>query len=403
MKIGIIREGKIPPDRRVPFTPEQCRTIKETFDNTEVVLQPSSFRCFRDEEYMAMGITIQEDLSDCEVLMGIKEVPDENLIPGKTYFFFSHTVKKQPHNRKLLREVVKKGITLVDYETLTDQSGQRIIGFGRFAGLVGAYNGLRAFGIRHKQFELKPAWLCSSLKEMKEQLAFIPLSVIKIAVTGGGRVAGGVMELLDEMGIRRMSPDEYLETGEVNFPVVVQLNPDDYNLHKAGKSFDLIHFFNHPGEYESNFRRFLCHTDLLIGAAYWDPKAPALFSLEDTRQSGFRITVIADISCDINGSIPTTRRATTITDPFYDFNPETFCEDGPFSGDQKITIMAVDNLPCEVPGDASFDFGKNLIEKVLPFLAGEDCDRIIERATIVKNGILTEKYSYLQDYVDEKE
>jgi saccharopine dehydrogenase (NAD+, L-lysine-forming) len=403
MKIGIIREGRIPPDKRVPFTPEQCCFIHKTFPDLEVVVQPSPVRCFTDKEYAEAGIKLQESLADCDVLMGIKKVTLHELIPHKTYFLFSHTVKKQIHNRELLREIIQKGIQLVDYELLTDLSGQRIIGFGRFAGLVGAYNALRAFGLRNNLFTIIPAWSCPSLAVMKEQISSVPLPEIRIAVTGGGRVGSGVMELLDELGIRRTEPDEFLQTGNPGEPVVVQLNPDDYNRHKAGMPFSLNHFFQCPEEYESNFRRFLPHTDLLISAAYWDPKAPVLFSLDDVRQPEFRISVIADITCDIGGSLPTTMKASTIENPFYDYNPETNAEEEPFSGEKNITVMAVDNLPCEIPMDSSNDFGNNLIEKVLPCLTGNDPDRIIERASISRNGSLTKKYAWLQDFIDGKE
>jgi saccharopine dehydrogenase (NAD+, L-lysine forming) len=403
MKIGIIREGRIPVDKRVPFTPGQCRKINNTFPDLEVVVQPSPVRCFTDSDYIKAGIKLRDDFSDCDVLMGIKKVPLHELVPGKIYFFFSHTIKKQSYSRELLREIIRKGIQLVDYEALTDHSGQRIIGFGRFAGLVGAYNAWRAFGLRNNLFNLKPAWSCSSLDDMKEQITAVSLPEIKIAVTGGGRVGSGVMELLSELGIRRTTPGEFLSVKNPGEPVVVQLNPGDYNLHKAGSPFNLSHFFQYPEEYKGNFGRFLPHTDLLISAAYWDPIAPVLFSLDDIKLPDFRIAVIADITCDIGGSIPTTIRASSIMNPFYDFNPETNAEEAPFSGGKNITVMAVDNLPCEVPRDSSFDFGNSLIEKVLPCLTGDDPDKIIERATITRNGTLTEKYAYLQDFLDGKE
>ena len=400
MKIGIIREGKVPPDKRVPFTPEQCRHIVDHMPKTGIVVQPSPIRCFSDEEYRKLGIPLREDLSDCDVLMGVKEVPLKELIAGKTYFFFSHTIKKQPHNRELLREVIRKGIRLVDYEVLTDRSGMRIIGFGRFAGVVGAYNGFRAWGLRHRLWELKPAWQCRNMEELMAELSQVKLPPLRIAVTGGGRVAGGVMELMDAAGIHQLAPDEYLSGGKSHHPVFVRLDPGDYNEHKEGRPFDLLHFFNHPTEYRGTFRRFLPHTDLLIGAAFWDPKAPVLFSPEDTRHPHFRIRTIADITCDIDGSIPTTRRASSIADPFYDIHPGSYDIHPPFSGEDHITVMAVDNLPCELPVDASQDFGKNLMEKVLPSLLGNDPDQIIERASITRDGRLTEKFAYLQDFID---
>lgn len=401
MRLGIIREGKAPPDKRVPFTPEQCRYINENMHGLKVVVQSSDIRCFTDEDYRNQGITVQEDLSDCDVLMGVKEVPINELLPDKIYFFFSHTIKKQPYNRKLLQEIVKRGIQLIDYEVLTDRNGMRIIGFGRFAGIVGAYNGFRAYGLRNGLFDLKPAWLCHDMDEMVQQLHQVNLPEIRIAVTGGGRVAGGVIELLDGLNIRKLNVDEYLSGSEFAEPVYVQLNPGDYNQHKAGLPFDLLHFYNHPAEYVGTFGQYLPITDMLIGAAYWDPKAPLLFSLNDTRNYNFRISVIADITCDIGGSIPTTRRASTIYDPFYDFDPESGEIREPFCSKKHITVMAVDNLPCELPRDASHDFGKNLTEKVLPHLIGNDPDQIIERASISKNGKLTDRFEYLKDYVEE--
>ena len=400
MRIGIIREGKAPPDKRVPFTPDQCRFINDNMEGLEVVVQPSEIRCFSNEEYIGQGIRVQEDLSDCDVLMGVKEVPVADLLPGKIYFFFSHTIKKQPYNRKLLQEILKRKIQLVDYEVLTDRHGMRIIGFGRFAGLVGAYNGFRAWGLRNGLFDVKPAWLCHNMDEMVQQLQQVKLPAIRIAVTGGGRVAGGVLELFDGLGIRRLNVEEYLSGAGNQNPVYVQLNPGDYNQHKLGLPFDLLHFYNHPADYVGTFGRYIPHTDLLIAAAYWDPKAPVLFTLADTRKNNFRISVIADITCDIDGSVPTTRKASTIDEPFYDFDPVTGEIKAPFSSKNHISVMAVDNLPCELPKDASYDFGKNLIEKLLPYLTGDDPDRIIERATIAKNGSLTDRFEYLKDFVE---
>lgn len=400
MKIGIIREGRIPPDRRVPFTPEQCRNINDTFPGLEIVVQPSAIRCFPDQEYREQGIKLQNDLMDCDLLMGIKEVPVGDLLPGKTYFFFSHTIKKQPHNRELLREIVRKKIQLLDYETLTDPSGNRLIGFGRFAGLVGAYNGLRAYGLRHGLFSLKPAWSCASLDEMKEQLYGLNIPGIKILVTGTGRAGTGVMELLEGLGIKKASVQEFLNTPFADHPLVTQVDPDEYSLHREGIPFRMENFCQHPGDYVSNFSRFLPHTDLLICAAFWDPRAPQLFTKEQTEAPDFRISVIADITCDIRGSVPTTLRSSDIQAPFYDYNPETDLEEVPFSGAKNITVMAVDNLPCEVPRDASVHFGQTLMEHVLPAMAGNDPEGILERATITRQGALTCRYAYLQDFLD---
>lgn len=403
IKIGILREGKAPPDKRVPFTPEQCKFINESISGIKVIVQPSPYRCFSDKDYFSMGVEVKEDLSGCDVLMGVKEVNIADLIPNKTYLFFSHTIKKQPYNRELLKALVKSNIRMVDYEVLTDRNGSRIIGFGRFAGIVGAYNGFRALGLKRGLYSLKPAYLCRNMDEMFSELSAVRIPPVTIAVTGGGRVAGGVIELFQRLGLKSVDAGSFIQLREVKEPVYVRLDPADYNSHRNGKSFDYSHFYTQPLEYEGTFQRFLPVTDILIGAAYWDPSAPVLFNLEDTRRTDFRITVIADITCDIDGSIPTTQRATNIEDPFYDYDPITDQIKEAFSYPSNITVMAVDNLPCELPVDASADFGRNLIDKVLRPLAGNDPDNIIERASITANGKLTSKFRYLQDFLDEND
>lgn len=402
MKIGILRENKMPIDKRVPLTPEQCVEVQQKFPGVRVVVQPSTVRCFNDSQYISLGIEVKEDLSDCDILMGVKEERIEDLIEGKKYLIFSHTIKKQVYNRELLQAVLKKNIQLIDYEVLTNSEGFRIIGFGRFAGLVGAYSGIRAFGLRNKLFDLKPAHKCEDLVEMFEQLNMVTLPPIKIALTGNGRVANGVLEILDQLSIMRLPPTEYLEHDNPTVPVFAQLLPGDYARRNNGYEFDLFHFFTNPGEYESSFLPFAKSTDLLLASAYWDPEAPVLFTADDMKMKSFRISVISDITCDIEGSIPSTKRASTIDDPFYDYNPETGELEPAFTSKTNITVQAVDNLPCELPKDASLDFGQNLIEKVFPSLLGEDGDGIIERASITKNGKLTSRFDYLQDYVDGK-
>ncbi len=399
MKIGILREGKTPPDKRVPLTPNQCIEVQEKFNHVKVAVQPSTERSFKDEEYSRLGISLQEDLSDCDILLGVKEVQINDLIPSKTYFFFSHTIKKQAYNQKLLQTILAKKIQLVDYETLTDKNGFRIIGFGRFAGLVGAYSGLRAFGLRNQLFEIEPAYLCNDLKDMFIQLDSVKMPPVKIAVTGNGRVAGGVLEIMEQMKIKQVTPEVFLNNMEMNQPVFSQLLPVHYTRRKDGETFNLMHFFKHPEMYENAFTPFSEVTDILIASAYWDPKAPVLFTAEEMKSPLFRIGVISDITCDIEGSIPSTKKAATIDEPYYDYNPQTEELEPPFSSLKNITVQAVDNLPCELPKDASLDFGRNLIDKVFPSLFNEDADEIIEHASITKNGKLTERFAYLQDFV----
>ena len=400
MKIGILRENKMPIDKRVPLTPEQCVEVQQKFPDVTVVVQTSKVRCFNDTEYESLGIQVKEDLSNCDVLLGVKEVKIEDFIEGKKYMSFSHVIKKQPYNRELLQTALNKNIQLIDYEVLTNSDGFRIIGFGRFAGLVGAYSGIRAHGLRNKLFELKPSHECEDLTEMFEQLGSITMPPIKIALTGNGRVAGGVIEVLSHLNIMRLLPQEYLEMDKPEAPVFVQLLPGNYVRRKNGYEFDLFHFYTHPGEYENSFLPFAESTDLLLASAYWDPKAPVLFTAEDMKMKSFRISVISDITCDIEGSIPSTKRASTIDDPFYDYNPETEELEPAFSAKTNVSVQAVDNLPCELPKDASLDFGRNLIQKVFPSLLCEEKDGIIERASITKNGKLTPRFSYLQDFVD---
>ncbi len=323
MKIGILREGKTPPDKRVALTPEQCIEVKKKFPHVSIYIQPSPVRSFKDNEYSDLGFELKEDLTDCDILLGVKEVRIEDFIEGKIYLFFSHTIKKQEYNRSLLQAILKKKVQLVDYEVLTNKEGFRIIGFGRFAGLVGAYNGLRAFGLREKLFDLKPAHLCTDLVEMYSELDNIKLPPIKIAVTGDGRVAGGVLEVLHHLKIERFAAADYLKTNNWGKAIYTQLIPADYAKRKDGSEFELMHFFNNPEMYENTFQPFAQSTDLLIASAFWNPKAPVLFTANEANNSDFRISVISDITCDIEGSIPSTKKASTIDNPFYDYNPKT--------------------------------------------------------------------------------
>lgn len=396
LKIGVLREEKSPPDRRVPLTPLICKELLSKYPDLEIVIQPSPIRCYTDNEYISFGLTLQEDLSDCDVLMGVKEVPVDKLIPGKKYFFFSHTIKKQAHNQKLMRALIEKKIQMIDYETLTDKNHNRIIGFGRYAGIVGAYNGILGYGLKYDLFRLKPAHLCRDRAEMEEELKRAKLPNIKIALTGGGRVANGAIETLSALRIRKVTPEEFLMSS-FREPVYCQLNPRDYVEREGDHNFDLHDFFKNPEHFQSKFGPFTKVTDIFISAHYWDPRAPKMFTTDDMKQSDFHISVIADITCDINGSVPTTIRASTIDQPFYGYNIRSASEDLPFNKD-TVCIMAVDNLPCELPRDASDDFGKDLMERVLPFVFGEDPDKVIERASICANGKLLPAFEYLSDY-----
>ena len=401
LKIGIIKEGKVPIDRRVALPPEHAQKVQQRYPNVEIVAQRSDIRCFSDNDYENSGIPVVSSLDDCDVIFGVKEVPLPDLLPGKTYFFFSHTIKKQPYNRGLLQDIIEKNIYLVDYETLTAQNGKRIIAFGRWAGIVGAYNGIWTYGKRYNLFDLRRAHECFDLEDLKTEYSKVVLPPVKIIVTGGGRVAKGAIEVLMGMGIRKITPRQFLEQN-YDFPVFCQLDVRNYNRRTDGTDFSRNEFYREPELYENDFLKYTQHTDILIASAYWAPQAPVLFERKDIIRDDFKISVIADITCDIEGSIPSTKRPSTIAEPIYDYNPSDDQEENPLTDEGNITVMAVDNLPCELARDASRSFGDELISSVIPAILEGDKDGIIERGAITKDGRLTDNFTYLQEYVDGK-
>jgi saccharopine dehydrogenase (NAD+, L-lysine forming) len=399
LKVGLLRETRNPPDRRVPLTPPQVITIEELYPGVEFYVQPSDSRCYSDEEYDYLGIPLKEDLRDCDILLGVKEIDKRTFIQEKTYLFFAHVAKKQQQNRDMFRELVARKIRLIDYEYLTTEKGQRIVAFGRHAGIVGAYNAIRARGINTNRFKLKPAYQCHDLDEVWAGLKLIQLLPgLKILVTGEGRVSSGAMETLSVLNFVQVTPEEFLSR-QFDVPVVCQIGPQHYTWHKDGKPFNFNDFVRNPGNYTSDFLKYTKVTDILITGHFWDPRSPVFFSVEDMGAPDFKISIIADITCDVNGSIPSTVRASTIADPFYGFNPLLGKEEPAFSRPGNITVMAVDNLPGELPRDASQDFGRQLIHHVIHDLLTVPDSPMIRRATITENGRLTPAYSYLEDYV----
>ena len=399
MKIGIIREGKNPPDRRVPFCPDQLKELRDKFgDRFIFVIESSHDRCFSDEEYRAAGIQVSEDISDAEVFFGVKEVPVTQLFADKTYFFFSHTIKKQHYNRLLLRAILEKNIRLIDYEVLKDTSGSRVVAFGRWAGIVGAYNAFWTYGKKTALYNLKRASECRDLEELKRELKNVQLPPIKIIVTGSGRVGGGVKEILEALGIAEVASHEFLHL-YFEEPVFTVLSSGHYNRRKADGGYDREEFYTFPEKYESHFLKFAEAGEMLIAAAYWDPEAPRLFQLEDIKSPDFSLSVIADVTCDIGGSIPTTLRASNILEPVYDIDRETGLEIAAFGSQTSISVMAIDNLPCELPRESSRTFGQMLGQWVIPALLEEN-DPILERATVARDGDLTLEFMYLGDFVD---
>jgi saccharopine dehydrogenase (NAD+, L-lysine-forming) len=399
LKVGILRETRNPPDRRVPLTPPQIIALQELYPMVEFFVQPSDSRCYSDEEYDYLDIPLKEDLRDCDLLLGVKEIDKRTFIPEKTYLFFAHVAKKQLHNREMFLEMVSKKIRLIDFEYLTTEQGQRVVAFGRHAGIVGAYNGLRARGIKTNKFKLKPAYQCKDLEEMWAGLRLIQFKPgLKILVTGEGRVSQGVMETLSICNMVQVSPEDFLNR-EFDVPVVCKIGPSHYTRHKKGLPFRFSDFVNNPGDYESAFLPYTRVTDILMTGHFWDPCSPVFFKREDMQKPEFKISIIADISCDINGPIPSTIRATTIADPFYSYNPYLGIEEPAFSHPSNITVMATDNLPGELPRDASADFGKQLMQSVLHDLITNPASPVIKRATIIDGGKLTPAFSYLEDYL----
>jgi alanine dehydrogenase len=401
MKFGIIKERKNPPDRRVVFSPEKLLEFKQQFPEASIQVESSEIRVFSDDAYRNSGIEVTDDLSDCDVLLGVKEVPIEALIPNKKYFFFSHTIKKQPYNRKLMQAVLDKNITLIDHETIVKENGSRLIGFGRYAGIVGAYNGFRAYGLKHKSFSLPKAETQESQQELINELQKIELPNIKILLTGNGKVAYGAKEMLDGMNIKEVSLYDYLH-GSFQEPVYFLADVLDYNKRLDGQTRDNADFYKHPEAYESNFMRFAAVTDYFIAGHFYGNGAPYLFTREDAKSSAFNIQMVADISCDVDGPVASTLRASTIADPIYGYNPKTETEVD-YRNEDAIVVMAVDNLPCELPKDASEGFGEMFLQHVIPAFYNNDQEGVLERAKMTENGKLTERFSYLQDFVDGKE
>ena len=396
-RIGLIREGKIPADNRVALTPAQCKWLLKNRADIQIVVQRSPDRCFNDREYLSAGVELADDLSDCDILFGIKEVPVSQLIPGKTYLFFSHTKKKQPHNQPLIKAIIDQKITLIDYECLEHEDGQRIIGFGFFAGIVGAHNGMMAYGARTGLYSLDRVYKQRSLRELIHTYFGLRLPNVKIAITGSGRVAHGILEIMNLMGIHEVENDDYLRR-RFAYPVYTQIKGTDLYGHKLTGNYNRIDFHEHPDQYTCKFLPYAEQTDILMNGVYWDKNVPRLFEKEDARAEEFIIQTIADITDDANGSVPINLGDQSIADPVYGVDKQTLEKTAPYLPG-SIDLMAVGNLPNELPRDASRYFGEQLIKFILEDLLGNGSP-IIERATIVKQGALTADYEYMRDYAE---
>ena len=400
MKFGIIKERKNPPDRRVVFSPEELKQLKSEFPTAEIEVESSDIRIFSDEQYANLGINVTNDMNSCDVLFGVKEVPVDALIPNKKYFFFSHTIKKQPYNRKLLQALLDKNIDFYDHETIVDANYNRLIGFGRYAGIVGSYNAFRAFGIKFGLFTLPKAETLSGKEDLVAKLKRQVLPPIKVVLTGCGKVGNGAKEILDAMKMKEVSVENFL-TKKYSEPVYVQIDVLDYNKRKDGKVSGKSDFYSNPKEYISDFERFTKVSDIFIAGHFYGNDAPYILTQDMLKANDCNIKVVADISCDVNGPIACTIKASTIAEPLFGYLPSEHKEVDVFHP-AAIVVMSVDNLPCELPKDASEGFGEMFMKHVIPAFFNGDKDGILKRAKMTENGKLTERFQYLQDFVDGK-
>ena len=401
MKFGIIKERKNPPDRRVVFTPQELVRLQSEHSEAKIKVENSDIRVFSDEQYANLGIEVTADLSDCDVLFGVKEVPVDALIPNKKYFFFSHTIKKQSYNRKLLQAILNKNIELYDHETIVDANNKRLIGFGRYAGIVGAYNGFRAFGIKYDLFTLAKAETLSGKDELIARLKRQTLPNIKIVLTGHGKVGMGAKEILDGMKIKQVAIEDFLSK-QYSEPVYTQIDVLDYNKRIDGSISSKSDFYKNPQEYTSDFGRFSKVADIFMAGHFHGNGAPDILTREMLQAADNKIQVVADISCDVDGPIACTLKASTIAEPFFGYLPSEHIE-VPYTHPASIMVMSVDNLPCELPKDASEGFGEMFMKYVIPAFFNGDKDGILGRAKMTENGKLTPRFAYLQEYVDEKQ
>lgn len=383
----------MPSDNRVAFTPKQCKWLKE-HKNFDIKVESSAIRCFPDDAYRAEGIEVVDDLSDRDILFGIKEVPVSMLIPGKKYFFFSHTRKLQPYNQQMMRAIVERGISLIDYESLEHEDGIRLLGFGFFAGVVGAHNGMLAFGKRTGMFQLERVYKQEGFEKLVSSYFDLKLPAIKIAITGSGRVAHGILKVMDLMGIHEVEPEDFLAS-KFMYPVYTNLKGESLYAEKGTGKYHRDSFHHHPQCYECLFKNYLSETDILLNGVYWEKGVPRLFEMEDMADAAFRIQTISDISDDKMGSVPCNLGDVTIEEMVYGVNRISGSKTAAYEKD-SVDVIAVGNLPNELPRDASRYFGEQLIKFIVDDLGTGS--PIIEKATITNNGKLTDRYAYMKEY-----
>ena len=403
MKIALIKETKVPEDNRVALVPKQVAELNRQFPQHQIMVQASDIRAFSDDEYRAEGVEVVNDVSDADVLFGIKEAKIESLIPNKHYFFFGHIAKMQEYNRPLLQAFMNKSITFSDYEYLVDENNERVCAFGWWAGVVGVYYTLRGYFLREGKDILPKPTKSFTLSELRNILTIVKLPKVKILITGNGRVAQGATYVMRECcRAEELSMEEFLSNEPIDHISFHRASPEELVKHKDGKPYVRKHFREHPEEYVSDFIKFAKHADIYIPCHYWDPKAPVYLEQDDFSKYDLPIKMIGDITCDICGSVKSTVRPATHAEPYYDFNPVSKKEEPAFSSPDNITVMAVDTCPNALAIDTSAYFGEMLTKHVLePLLKGEHSD-VIDRSMILKEGLLTSRFAYLKDFAEGK-
>ena len=406
--LAVLSEARID-ENRTPFSPTQISNLLNKFSNLKIIVQPSKRRCFEDKDYLKAGAQITDNLSSADIFFGVKEVDISTLIKDKTYLFFSHTSKVRQYigqaiedkaiiyKKKLLREVIKKKITLIDYENVRDASGDsyRYLGFGRFAGIIGAYNTLNLYLKLYNKQPLPRAFEINNYEQIKKLISKQNFNKLKILVTGSGRAAKGAIEMLKHANIKQVSVNDYLKKKN-DEAIFCNISPRKHIERKDGKTSSYEDFNLNPHEYNYKVKNYLFDTDMFIACHYWDPKFPKLFSPKQINEFK-NLNIIGDVTCDINGSVPTTIRSTLIAKPYYSINTDTMKEIE--LGNKGIAVMAVDNLPSELARDASEEFGSSVMSEILPYLLNEDDGRI-NRATTASNGKFCSKFTYLNDFIN---
>ena len=428
MKLGIRREDKNKWERRVPLIPEDVKTLREKH-GINTIIQPSNIRVFPDEDYRNAGALVQEDLSSCKVVFAVKEIPKTFFEPNKTYVFFSHTIKGQSYNMPMLKQMMDLRCTLIDYERIVDDNNRRLIFFGRFAGIAGMVDTLWAFGQHLKEYhgvetpfvKVKQAYQYGTVEEVKKHLQTIGEEIKKnplpdiitpciIGFAGYGNVSRGAQEILDILPIKEVKPEElpsiYNSLSNNCIYKVVFKEEHMVKPISSDQEFNLQDYYNHPEKYHSIFNKYIPYLTILMNCIYWDPRYPRLVTKKDLKEIEHNLQVIGDISVDIEGAIEATVKATTPDNPVFTYNPDTntfkdgYNEDG-------VVIMAIDNLPCELPADSSREFSKALLPFVPPIVKADytmDFDKLelpseVKKAVILHKGELTPDYKYIHKFL----